>query len=88
VPEVRSFLLRSGQLSSSPKVEFLHWCPTVISISSVVCIVGLLWIMPEEAGIVLELLDQKTRGFMGQIALQQWFLECAHQVFGEMPVRI
>jgi hypothetical protein len=41
-----------------------------------------------EAGIALESLDQKTRGFVVYIALPQWFLERAYQVFGEMPVRI
>jgi hypothetical protein len=40
-----------------------------------------------EAGIIVELPDQKARGFLVQIALTQWFLEHAHKVFGEMPVR-
>jgi hypothetical protein len=40
-----------------------------------------------EAGIVLELSNQKTRVFLVQIALPRWFPERAHQVFGEMPVR-
>jgi hypothetical protein len=41
-----------------------------------------------EAGIALELPDQKTRGFVVQIALLRWFPERVHQVFGEMTVRI
>jgi hypothetical protein len=39
-----------------------------------------------EAGIALELPDQ--RGFVVQIALPQWFYERVHQVFDEMPLRI
>jgi hypothetical protein len=37
---------------------------------------------------ILESSDQKTRGFVVQIALLRWFSERAHQVFGEMSVRI
>jgi hypothetical protein len=40
-----------------------------------------------EAGIPLESSDQKTGGFMVQIALPLWFLERVHQVFSEMAVR-
>jgi hypothetical protein len=39
-------------------------------------------------GCVHESSDQKTRGFVVQIALPRRFLERAHQVFGEMLVRI
>jgi hypothetical protein len=41
-----------------------------------------------EAGILIELLDWKTRGLVFQIALLWWFPERAHQIFGEMSVRI
>jgi hypothetical protein len=40
------------------------------------------------SGIDLESPVQRTRGFVVQIALPRWFPERAHQVFGEMPVRI
>jgi hypothetical protein len=45
---------------------------------------GLLQVKP---GCVLELPDQKARGFLVLIALNRLFLEHAHKVFGEMPVR-
>jgi hypothetical protein len=38
-------------------------------------------------GIILELPDQKARGFWVQIAITRRFLEHAHKVFGEMSVR-
>jgi hypothetical protein len=41
-----------------------------------------------KSGCVLESPDQKTRGFMVRIALPWWFSNHAHQVFGEIPVRI
>jgi hypothetical protein len=41
-----------------------------------------------EVDIALESLDQKTQGFVVQIALPRWFSECVHQVFGEIPMRI
>jgi hypothetical protein len=41
-----------------------------------------------DAGIVLESPDQNIRGFVVKIALPWWFLERAHQVFGEMSMRI
>jgi hypothetical protein len=41
-----------------------------------------------DVGIMLESLDQKTRGFMVQIVLPWLFPECVHQVFDEMSVRI
>jgi hypothetical protein len=41
-----------------------------------------------DVGITFESLNQKTRGFVVQIALPRLFPECAHQVFGEMSVRI
>jgi hypothetical protein len=37
-------------------------------------------------GFILELPDQKARGFIVEIDLP-WFPERAHQVFGEMLVR-
>jgi hypothetical protein len=37
-----------------------------------------------EAGIALESPDQKTQGFVVRIALPRWFLERAHEVFGEI----
>jgi hypothetical protein len=40
------------------------------------------------SGIDLDSPVQRTRGFMVQIALLQWFSERAHQVFSEIPVRI
>jgi hypothetical protein len=43
--------------------------------------------LQEEAGIILESPDQKTRGFVVQIALSRLFTEHVHQVFGEMTVR-
>jgi hypothetical protein len=39
-------------------------------------------------GIVLELLDQKARGFLVSFALNRLFSEHAHKVFSEMTVRI
>jgi hypothetical protein len=44
--------------------------------------------LQENIGIPLESPDQKSRGFMVQIALPRWFPERVHQVFGEMLVRI
>jgi hypothetical protein len=41
-----------------------------------------------EAGIAFESLDQKTRGFVVQIALPWWFSKRDYQVLGEMTVRI
>jgi hypothetical protein len=41
-----------------------------------------------DVGIALESPDQKTQGFVVQIALPRWFPERVHQVFGEIPVRI
>jgi hypothetical protein len=41
----------------------------------------------EEAGIVLELPDQKARGFRVPIALKRLIPEHACKVFGEMPMR-
>jgi hypothetical protein len=41
-----------------------------------------------DIGIALESPDQKTRGFVVQIVLPWCFFERAHQVFGEMSVRI
>jgi hypothetical protein len=46
------------------------------------------WIIAEEVGITLESLDQKTRDFVIQIALPQWFSKNTHQVFGEVTMRI
>jgi hypothetical protein len=40
-----------------------------------------------EASVVLELPDQKARGFLVQIALKWLFPEHARKVFGEMAVR-
>jgi hypothetical protein len=40
-----------------------------------------------QTGVVLELLDQKARGFLVLIALIRLFLEHARKVFGEIPVR-
>jgi hypothetical protein len=40
-------------------------------------------LLQREVGIALESPDQKTRGFMIQIALER-----AHHVFGKMPVSI
>jgi hypothetical protein len=57
------------------KVQFFHRIPVCESLQG-------------ETGIFLVSPDQKTRGFMVQIILPQWFPERAHQVFGEMPVRI
>jgi hypothetical protein len=39
-------------------------------------------------GVTLELPDQKTRDFLVRIALPRCFLERAHQLFGEILVRI
>jgi hypothetical protein len=36
---------------------------------------------------ILELLDQKARGFLVPIALKRLFTEHARKLFGEMPVR-
>jgi hypothetical protein len=41
-----------------------------------------------EVGIAIESPDQKTRGFLVQITLSQWFSKHVHQVFGEMTMRI
>jgi hypothetical protein len=41
-----------------------------------------------EAGIILELLDRKARGFLVSIALKRLFSKRVHQVFGEIAVRI
>jgi hypothetical protein len=40
-----------------------------------------------EAGVVLELPDQKTRGFLVPIALNRLFPEHSRKVFGKMPMR-
>jgi hypothetical protein len=48
-------------------------------------VLGLLQDVP---GIILELPDQKARGFLVLIALKWLFLEHARKVFDEMPVRI
>jgi hypothetical protein len=40
-----------------------------------------------EAGVVLELPDQKAQGFLVLIVLKQLFLEHACKVFSEMPVK-
>jgi hypothetical protein len=41
-----------------------------------------------EAGVVLELPDQKAQGFLVLIALKRLFSEHAHKIFGEMLVKI
>jgi hypothetical protein len=41
-----------------------------------------------EAGVVLELPDQKVQGFLVSIALNRLFFKHAHKVFGEIPVRL
>jgi hypothetical protein len=42
----------------------------------------------EEAGLVLELSDQKSRGFLVYIVFTRWFLlDSAYKVFGKMSVR-
>jgi hypothetical protein len=38
-------------------------------------------------GCILELPDQKARGFLVLIALERLFLKHAHKVFGEIPMR-
>jgi hypothetical protein len=38
-----------------------------------------------KVGLALESSDQKTRGFVVQIALPRWFPKRANQVFSEMP---
>jgi hypothetical protein len=38
--------------------------------------------------VIHESSDQKTRGFLVQIALLRWFPEHVHQLFGEITVRI
>jgi hypothetical protein len=38
-------------------------------------------------GIILELLDQKARGFLVPVALTPWFLDSTHKVFGEILMR-
>jgi hypothetical protein len=40
-----------------------------------------------EAGVVLELLDQKARGLLVLIILSGWFFERARKLFDEMPKR-
>jgi hypothetical protein len=45
---------------------------------------GLLQVKP---GCILELPDQKARGFLVLIALERLFLKHAHKVFGEIPMR-
>jgi hypothetical protein len=66
--------------TGSLQVSLTHW----IILTLVVCVNH----CREEAGINLESPDQKTRGFVVQIAFLRWFLKRAHQVFGEIPVRI
>jgi hypothetical protein len=41
-----------------------------------------------EAGIVLELLDQKARVFLALVVLLWWFIDHAHKVFDKMSVRL
>jgi uncharacterized membrane protein len=41
-----------------------------------------------KAGIVLELLDQKTRVFLALVVLLWWFIDHAHKVFDKMSVRL
>jgi hypothetical protein len=41
-----------------------------------------------EAGVVLELPDQKAQGFLVLIAFKRLFSEHAHKIFGEMLVKI
>jgi hypothetical protein len=43
--------------------------------------------LQEQAGVILELPDQKARGFLVLIAFKRLFSEHAHKMFGEMPVR-
>jgi hypothetical protein len=66
-------------------------CESVlISIECVIfhCSTALCFLIGGEVDIALDSQDQKTRGFVVQIALPRWFPERTHQVFGEMPVRI
>jgi hypothetical protein len=53
--------------------------------NSCVFLCGLLQVKP---GFILKLSDQEARDFTVQIALPWWFSERAHQVFGEMRMRI
>jgi hypothetical protein len=41
-----------------------------------------------DGGIALESPDQKTRGFVIQIAFPRWFSERVYQVFDEMSMMI
>jgi hypothetical protein len=45
------------------------------------------WIVVDKSRIALEQSDQKGWVFWVLIALTRWFLEHAHKVFGEIPVR-
>jgi hypothetical protein len=47
----------------------------------------ILQLLQGEAGVVLELPDQKARGFLDLIFLSGWFAERARKIFGEMPKR-
>jgi hypothetical protein len=48
---------------------------------------GCVWMLVI-CGCVLELLNQKSRGFLVSFALKRLFPEHAHELFGEIPVRI
>jgi hypothetical protein len=90
-----SLLLLKGlgfHVVCSTRASGTHFGVALPLLKNFLLFVDLLWFECEwlhgEAGIVLESPIQKTRGFMIQIALSRWFPERAHQVFGEMTVRI
>jgi hypothetical protein len=67
---------------------FVHADVVLLSPSLFLRVIFLVDFCRKKAGRILELPDQKTRGFMVQITQPRWILEHTYQVFGEMSVRI
>jgi hypothetical protein len=83
-------LLPLSQFSSVVVLQFTRRCrpesaPSQFFDLCLFCV----WIVARtRSGLTLELLDQKSRGFLASIVLKRLFPEYARKVFGEMPVRI
>jgi hypothetical protein len=80
------FVESGGRAQTLP----LQWSAATIFIQvSIFSFGSVVWIVAEtHPGHTLELLDQKARGLLVQIVLKRLSPEHAHNVFGEIPVRI
>jgi hypothetical protein len=84
VPDLAYRLVFAVCFSCFNSVAVPEWILFIVScIRSLAC-----ESLQEEASVILELSDQKARGFLVPIALKRLLLEHAHKVFGEMHMRI